>query len=502
MKTTFIFIKSSVLVALFFIFAIQLNAQQNYKLADYVNPNFRYHSLDFTVNLNGNGSLMYSKTGNSTWLKNNVSNFGGNFNVAYYQIKNTAKYQGVQTARIYTNGSWNKNFNNHHSSSTDLYTTTYKENNFNAEFNYSSTNRFYNSRKQFLEIEPQIMLGIGNNRVTNEENPVSAYPFNNKNLSKSNNLTFGLSVMVGTGRIENVENARLALYILNDLQKSGDVKKNLSNEQVDQIARFITKLRNKRFFDSRIQNIAEITSVDSLLTAMGIREHSGASYYMILNDDWNYANGPVRQTGHRFAFGVTPRYSNNFSKSTHENILNSGNSSTSQSISAKTQFTTLDFGAYYYLEKPVSLTWQHSTIVSFGYEMQKQLNSYLTDPAQSSDYEATVYNPNLHLSFEKIYGYYPNSRTNLALDLALQGFYYMEKPKDNTDLKSNQLRLYASIFLSGNYYFSPQLRLNLNAGVSEDYRHFDNYTGTSMHVLSHNNNLRPSISLSLRYSIF
>jgi hypothetical protein len=228
---------------------------------------------------------------------------------------------------------------------------------------------------------------------------------------------------------------------------------------------------------------------------MGIREHAGASYFMILNDDWNYANGPVRQTGHRFAFGVTSGYSNNFFKSTNDSILSPGSPSISRLFdSEKSQLSSINFGAYYYLEKPVNLTWQHSTRVSLGYELENQFSSNLTYPK--------VYDTNLHLSFEKIYGYYPNSRTNLALDCMIEGLYYMPDQKGNPDLKSNQLSLNASVDLSGNYYFSPQLRLNLNAGVSDNFQHFDNNIDTPTHLLSRNNVARPSISLSLLYSIF
>ena len=502
MKTNYLFMKSGVFAAFFFIFAIQLNAQQNYKLSEYVNPNYFYHSLGFTANLNANGNLTYSKLDNSSWFKNNTSSFGGNFGISYYQIKNTARYQGTQNVRIYYNGGLSKTFSSDHYSPADNSTSTQKYNNFNTEFDYSSTNRFYNSRKQFLEIVPEIVLGFQGFRHTSDYNPIT-YPFNSKNLTKSNNVSFGLSFMVGTDRIENVENARLAIYILNDLQKSGDVKKDLSNAQVDQLARFITKLRNKRFFDSRIRNIASVTSIDSLLTSMGIREHSGASYFMILNDDWNYANGPIRQSGHRFAFGVTPGYSNNHVKMTRDDILNSSSPSSSQTISTnKAQLSTFDIGAYYYLEKPVNLTWQHSTIVSLGYELEKQVNNNSTDPVQSSDYKTTVYDPNLHLSLERIYGYYPSSRTNLALDFKISGLYSMENQKDTTEMKNNQLKLSASVFLKGNYYFSPQLRLNLNAGVSDNYQHLDNNIGTSMHVMNRTNSWYPSIGLSLSYNIF
>jgi hypothetical protein len=164
---------------------------------------------------------------------------------------------------------------------------------------------------------------------------------------------------------------------------------------------------------------------------------------------------------------------------------------------------SIDFKAYYFHEKPVSLTWQHSTRASLGYELGKRVDSHSTDPSQAWDSETTVDNPNWHASFEKIYGYYPNSRTNLALDFRVSGRYLMENHKDSTTLNNNQLLVYSSLSLNGNYYFSPQLRLNLNAGFIDNYQHFDNNTvGASSAFSGHLNNLYPSISLSLKYSIF
>jgi hypothetical protein len=343
-------------------------------------------------------------------------------------------------------------------------------------------------------------LNLQGDRYNYEMAPMN-YPFNKQDLSKNNSLTFGLAVMVGKGRIENVENARLALYILNDLQKRGDIAKNLSNEQVDQLARFITQLRNKRFFDSRLRNIAEITAVDSLLTTMGIREHAGAGYFMTLNDDWNYANGPVRQSGHRFGIGVKPEYSFGLSEDTQDNIINSGDPVTRNVSTDKTHVTTLDFVAYYYLEKPVNLTWQHSTRVSLGYQLKKEVNNSLSEPDQYLDYKNTINDPNLHISLEKIYGYYPNSRTSLALDLLLGGLYEMQRLQ-NSDIKNHNLSLYATVALSGNDYFSPRLRLNLNIGANDIYQHFDNNVGTSSNYAGYGNSWSPSVSMRLRYSIF
>lgn len=496
MKTNSFLIKSGVVIALFFIFTIHLDAQQNYKLADYVNPDFRYHSLDFTLNLNTSGNLAHYESDNSTFFNNNYSNFNGNFNVAYYQIKNTLRYQGTQSISLYAHGSWNNSFIDSHLFPTNNYTSTIKQQNVHTQLNYTSSNRFYNTRKQFLEIIPEMSLNFQSDRNTYEQTPMY-YPFNTQNLRKDNTLNFGLSVMVGRGRIENVENARLALYILNELQKRGDIKKHLSNAQVDQLARFITQLRNKRFFDSRLRNIAEITAMDSLLKTIGIREHAGAGYFMTLNDEWNYANGPVRQSGHRFAFGVTPEYSYDLLKDTQDNIISSGDPVTRTLSTDKTYFAALDFVAYYYLEKPVNLTWQHSTKVSLGYQLKKQVYKSITD----LNYENTINNPNLRVSLEKIYGYYPNSRTGLALDLKLGGLYEMQRQKES-DSKNHDLTLYASVALSGNYYFSPRLRLYLNVGASDVYQHFDNHTGTSEHAVGYQNSWSPGINMSLIYSIF
>ncbi|MBN2639577.1 MAG: hypothetical protein JXR65_10890 [Bacteroidales bacterium] len=498
MKKNYLSIKSSVLLALFFIFAIQVYAQQNYNIADFVNPNYRYHSLDFTLNLNSSNSLGRYESDNSDLFKSNYSNLNLNLNAAYYQIKNTVRYQGTQYISVYTQGTLNNNLNEL-TLQTVYYDAHSKYRNINLQLNYSSSNRFYKTKKQFLEIIPAVNLNFQNSRTINDMTPVN-YPLNSKTIGNSNYLNFGLSVMLGVGRIENIENARLALYIINDLQKRGNIKKNLSNDQVKQLADFITILRNKRFFDSRLQNIAQITAVDSLLTAMGIREHANAGYFMILNDDWNYANGPVRQSGQRFAFGLTPGYSYDLSKSTRETVVNPSSPATLTTSSEKTDLTSLEFSAYYYIEKPVNLTWQHSTRIRVGYQLRKQEYKYLTDQVQN--YKNSLNYPNLNFALERIYGYYPNSRTNLILDLKSGGLYVTEKPDGSVDVKNKEFSLFASVFLRGNYYFSPRLRLNLNVGVNYNYQHFENNMGTPQQTAEYTHLWSPELSLNLRYSIF
>jgi hypothetical protein len=501
MNTKSSFFKSVTLAALFIMLAAQLQAQQNYKLSDYVNPDYRYQSLDFNMNFNANGNAARYETVDSYLSKNHVSNVGGYFGISLNQIKNTARFQGSQMVSLYFNGAANKSVTDYNSTLAGSSSSTNKVGSLTAGFGYSSTNRFYNTRKQFLEVIPNLALDFQSGRNSYSQYPIN-YPFITQQQSQSNSQDFGVSIMVGKGRIENIENARLALYILNDLQKMGAVKKNLSNAQVDQLARFITRLRNKRFFDSRIQNIANITSVDSLLTAMGIREHAGAGYFMTLNDDWNYANGPLRQSGHRLAFGITPAYSHLWLKSTSDTLSNVSSGSSRSVSKTKSQQTSLDIGAYYYLEKPMSLTWQHSTRISLGFQLMKQVDEMASNPFEFADYHNSFTDPNLHVSLERIYGYYPNSRTSLALDLVVGSMYEMENQEEIGHVKSHILSVYASAALSGNYYFSPRLRLNLNAALNDHYWHTNDYIGTPTHVLGHTNNWNPSINLSLRYSIF
>jgi hypothetical protein len=91
--------------------------------------------------------------------------------------------------------------------------------------------------------------------------------FNNTINSITTDETFTLGF--GKGRIEWVQDAQMALYLLNDLERQGLLNKPVDHVTANAFAQLITAINNKRVFDSRKRRIYELTQIE-LLTTTGL----------------------------------------------------------------------------------------------------------------------------------------------------------------------------------------------------------------------------------------
>ena len=149
-----------------------------------------------------------------------------------------------------------------------------------------------------------------------------------------------------------MQDARLSMYILEDLQKLNRENRLASDEDVLALARVITSLKYKRFFDNRLRKIAEITAIDSFLQKNNISGTADATYFTSLNDMWNYANNPVRNSGRRFFTGVETYY-NYYYDYNHKNFQAPASDPTERTEHHSNGNISLVAGINY--EKPVSI---------------------------------------------------------------------------------------------------------------------------------------------------
>ncbi|MBV5342795.1 hypothetical protein JZU68_03975, partial [bacterium] len=84
----------------------------------------------------------------------------------------------------------------------------------------------------------------------------------NINSFKSSNFNNYIFVEIGSGsgRIENVSDAQHALFLINDLSKKSILNRDLSNNEINELSKTMTKIKNKRFLDSRLKLIDEINT--------------------------------------------------------------------------------------------------------------------------------------------------------------------------------------------------------------------------------------------------
>ena len=438
----------------------------DYLLKDYFNPNYQRQILDFNISggLN-NTSLKEGIVNGSDFTDRTDLNFNGLFSADYNSITNSIKSQSTTYLGFSLGGDFAKN--------NDYDSERFNKNaHFNIGLNFRHRGYYYNANKQFLLVQPTATLHYNYNN--NKYNTNSS---DSKSTVNNFQTLFSIGIGVGLGRIEEVGDARQAIYILQELQKQKLLKKDLSAEQINELAQLITTVKNKRQFDSRIKLIEEITTVDSFFVANDFidKDHSTA-YFTTLYDNWQYAN-VSRQSGNRFTVGVTP--------SGEYNGLHAKQSFLNSTIESDREIWNLgaDFFASFESEKPINLKWQQSFLAKYTLGTNREI---IDDDGQS------IHSTTLAASYGL--GFYPNSRTEIKGSLS-QDVDYLFNEYGSAWVTTTALNFQMS------YYFSPQLRLSLSYRAGFNY---DQECNKDFDICAYSKNKYPTnvLSFGLSYSLF
>lgn len=446
------------LVTLFVLSAKTTFAQDTtFKLSDYKNPIYFYQTLDLNFRLSGSSDGIRNNNTSDNYLTNRYS-FNSNTEARYNSYSNSIKSQSEFGATLYgiigtgTNHETYKLVDNEridNSSST------------NENLNIYGMKRFYNEKQYFFEMNGSAYTsysGIMSKSKNYQADTVTA-----STITKQK--SFGTSVngqfLIGKGRIEQVQDARLALYMLEDIKHLNRDKRSASDEEVLELAKLITSLKYKRFFDDRLKKIAEITAIDSFMQKTGLVSIPDAAYFTSLNDNWDYSNNTERESGYRLYFGVEGQYRFNNNRSHREttlafdSILN-GKYNTNQAEIYGVA------GLVY--EKPINLRWQQSAYLkaSAGCKYLLAENS-LTGYSDTQSYNGSI--PSMRLTAGYSYGFYPNSRTSLTAGWFLSSTYdklFSGASKKNKENSKNSFNAYTGPGLHAYFYISEKLRLSIN----------------------------------------
>jgi len=481
-------------------------AQDQFRLSDYKNPDYRWQKIDLGFALGGNNNYYKQEIERGITEKKNSNRINGGLDIDYYATKNSEFYQGYQD--FFLNGDVLSSHNNNMDVTNDL-EDDQKSNQQNIILLARTVNRFYDKRKRFAEIDLNF-----DGRLNHSLHKYSAdqeyLPYVDKRTDFEYTLTASLPLLIGKGRIEEVQDARLAVYILDDLRKSGDLKRAPTSEETLVLARFITQTKNQRFFDSRIRKIAEITAIDSFLTVLDLKAQSDASYYTLLNDNWDYADGPVRRTGSRFSIGLVPDIDMFFigSEVFYRDTINNPNviESYTHKSAERTDSWGVDFVTGYVWEKPASLYWQHIVNADLSYSLfYQQMNSKIYDmDTLGYEQKSRLNSPNLKLELGYAIGYYPNTRThfNLGVNTSLNQYWGNEKIDDNPEKDAGKTLVNSDLYLSCYYYISPQLRFSLNVISSYLFTKRNQELPNDIYGDEITHYMNNNIGASLTYSIF
>ena len=329
------------------------------------------------------------------------------------------------------------------------------------------TNKKFFEGEKFTEFNFNLAYELAREKDTNSQT-VSYNGGPGGYLDLSNDFNIGISVKNGTGRIERVQYARQAIYILEDLKKKGRIGNVISHDLITRFADRIAKLQNKRFFDGRIYRFEVIEALDSFLTAEKLVSETDARYFTSLIDMWGYGNRQIRKSGTCFGVEFSPSYSLLHIKKESYNTSNYTNRDRASAVAIK-------LGFEFDMEHPFKQKWQYAMSVG-GYVEPTLFNlkterSIVTSSQKLLQEEyADMVTANLLLGFSQSIGYYPSTRTDITFGYDARFIHLINIDNETNNILATKLNgsgVISNLKSEINYYFSP--RVSLKATISLFY---------------------------------
>lgn len=427
-----------------FVFSfVHAKAQDSaFELKDY---KFRIPVLQgLQLNINLSGGVYDSKLVNNGNIQQR--SFNTSPTIEYFRISSTDRRQ--HNSGIYLAPAYSSSFNS-------IDTPTTKNRSATLAAGWNSTDRFFFKNNRFFEIENYLTTDNNNNRSSGDNTT-----FN----SGRNNFREKISVGIGKGRLEYVQDAQMAMFIINDLQKMNLLEKEVSPEKIHQLARLITTINNRRVFDNRIRRIYELTQIDSFLQVNHLVKQSSIAYFTAVNDNWALAFNPARQAGTIYYFRVRPSITFVGSKLEQNLPAYYSKSNTRQFAYGYETVAGVE------KQKPVNLFWQKKmkASLSFVQEWQRSKAEFQTgnNPPQQPQLNTSTGSGLLMNAFYGI-GYYPNNRTIIDGGLTIQSAYSFH----NFSQSYSGFVLSPGLTLSANYFVSFKTRVTVFASAL--YMYFD-----------------------------
>lgn len=440
------------------LFSVKTSFAQNttFQLSDYKNPDYFYQTLDLNFRL-ANSSDIRKNDNSSNFYNNKSFSFGSSANANYSSYANSRKSQSEFFALLYGGISSNREHNTFELTNSEKKSVFFYH---HESLSLNGLKRFYNDKLSYFEIGGSFSNNYSGNSSKNKSLNIDTISNSTENNSKTFNNYSNVSLLIGKGRIEQVQDARMALYLIEDMHRLNRDKRPASDEDVLELAKLITSLKYKRFFDDRLRKIAEITAIDSFMQQKGLVSSKDAAYFSSLNDNWIYSNNPARNSGWRIFTGIEGGFGYYYSKNKMEYIIPSQN--TSEQTNNDNEISVFFVAGLDY-EKPINLKWQNSASVQarFGSYYKKSNTKYSVAPDINNYLGET---PSMDLTASYGYGYYPNSRTWLTADWSLSTSYikqYTGTSKSDKENSTNSFHIYTGPSFQAYYYLSQKLRLNL-----------------------------------------
>jgi len=446
------------------------NEYENFDISKYITPDIVRNQLDFSFDFRSYNSHTDNSSSNMD-SRFESSDLTGNISSTFSRYVNIRR----RISNLTGNLSFVGNNSSYESTSTinnvDSESSSFRQNWQNSLYlNWS--NKWYFSNLFFMDygIRSNTSYDFAHNKTKNQSEDINE-------KQKTFSLNISPQIGIGYGRIETVRDARQAVHIANALSKKGVLNRKLSNDELFELSQIISTVKNKRFLDSRLHLIEEITTLDSFFEDNDLLANNGAAYFTTLNDMWQYGGLFPRNSGYEISFIVRPYYDYRnikFSPEIRDLITN-----------LNQHFISLNFS----YEKPFKLNWQHSLFaeVSGGIGSSSQKNIQ-TD----NDYKISGKYDKFYASANYSLGYYPNTRTYIRLSASqfISNLVY----DDDGNSKNYESMLSAGLY----YYFSPNFRLTSDCG----FRYSPNRSKGNEGIYSNRNAFQSFFNVRLTYFIF
>lgn len=457
-----IFIRFLVFVGM--IAPFQLLAQiTDFNLSNYKLPDYKRHSLDFNFDLFANSNFSSFNLDFDPYSNDKAMRISNSLNASYQLVNNTAKLQ--QSLSL------NLNLQSSLSSSKREILNPVVTNSFDysPRLYINSINRFYFNNKSFLEINPYLLNDYYYRSYSSEQENANDY----KSKGKINNFSTRLPLKYGIGRIEPVQDARQAAYILESLMEQNNLAREITENDIFQLAQKISSVKNKRYFDSRLRKIDELKTIDAFLDSTKILSKHTIEYFTTFNDLWEYGDRISRYTGTRLAFVFLPGYYISNNNLEIDDVLET----------ERTRAMYYHTGIEFKYEKPINLKWQNTIDFSGLYGVYSSKNEI----SEGNPAEINYVLPSIQFELAQKIGFYPNTRTEFTFSYSFLYYKLYNKTDVNQEISSiDNSGLYAVSGLSINYYFSPQLRMNLHYGLEFSFRNSKEVNNLSTNSLDRN----------------
>jgi hypothetical protein len=426
--------KQLFLLVMFVVVAFQISVAQHeeFDLSKYRLPEMKRHQMDFFFNSWGNTSnekrVLPGMIENVDTLKAIRKEFDGRSNVDYQFYRNSEKMQALLEVRLNGSFLYDKEERN-------FYAFKNSEGNLSGNLSFNYNLKYFIRNKWFLTSVPEIAVGYQKYRSKQNNNQEEKY----NSYYTDNSVSLGF----GKGRIEQVQDFRQAILLLNELAERGVLTRNAGETEIYELALLMSQLKNQRFFDYRKRKEHELASIDSFLTARGFLKDKDVSYFFGMEDMWSYGARQVRESGNQVQLTVKPGY-----------YFREGSTSIDFS---KREFFDLNYNLQFESKKPLSLEWQRDFYAGINHNFHKQFRNW-ADTTIVKTYNSKIYARNT-------WGYYPNTRTHFSF---YTGISFQSNGYD-IFLQDETYSFSANISAAGYYYVNERLRLNINIWATQSY---------------------------------